>query len=758
MLVEEHLGDSRTILVVALALLVGVPSLVVALIFLTRPAWKGLNRAAAHVGIFLVRETGDVVRIFGALLTSVVLVPIAVGNLFLGRLSSASHYGRAIQAEMLALVGSIYRVLVGNPARLLLLDSLTEGLEKRVPAAIAHAPGPTAPSGRQTQFEGYTIVGSLPGGGSGAKLYIADPSAKKIAALAREGQREVARVVIKSFSLGEGSTLAQIVRENRALPAAKRLGLILEHELTEEKFYYVTRYVPGESLVLTTQRLHAISGVGTEGLGDGARLKEAIEYASDILRTLSRYHSGGLWHKDVKPDNIIVHDGKAELVDFGLVTPLRSSMTLTTHGTEYFRDPEMVRMALRGVRVHEVDGAKFDIYAAGAVLYSMIENSFPAHGGLSRISKNCPEALRWVVRRAMTDYDKRYETAAMMLADVETVAVAPDPFALRPAELPSVIADKEGGIEPSSRVLPVSSPDMDEVGAPRVGASVRNATNVVGALASGENETSKAPEPEFPQPAVAEDTAIENPITGMVAGSSIRVVNWWTGKYAAEPDPWESGALPEFDLAKKFGEARVRAKALRKGRPVRLRRRRRGLGLSTGARIGIAVGAVALVANLGWFSKNSSGQTHVERAISVVQQTLGLRGAPEDISSGKAIVLWDGSGFDAKAQRQMNERLDRLSKAGFELVGTTAAAENAKKAAMEAEAIDGLREQIGAQSFRSEAAAKTVRGWLDEHQDLTMVIWIHANNFNEPDAWMIFGAMTSIETTRVVNRAMLGRG
>ena len=344
----------------------------------------------------------------------------------------------------------------------MLLGGLTEGFETRIPAAIAHAPAGLLaeleaepgrnPSFKKAQFVGYTIVGTLPGGGSGARLFIAEPSAAKLAALDREGQKGVQKVVIKSFSLSDGSTLPQIVRENRALPAAKRLGLILEHELTEDKFYYVTRYVPGESLVVTTNRLHAHDALAepTQASGlDGPGLKETLGYASDILRTLSRYHSGGLWHKDVKPDNIIVHDAKAELVDFGLVTPLRSSMTLTTHGTEYFRDPEMVRMALRGVRVHEVDGAKFDIYAAGAVLYSMIENSFPAHGGLSRISKKCPEALRWVVRRAMTDYDKRYETAAAMLADVETVAVAPDPFALRPADLPSVMADKESGIASS---------------------------------------------------------------------------------------------------------------------------------------------------------------------------------------------------------------------------------------------------------------------------------------------------------------------
>src|SRR5262249_31066541 len=155
----------------------------------------------------------------------------------------------------------------------------------------------------------------------------------------------------KSFSLRDGSSLPQIVRENRALPAAKRLGLILEHELTDERFFYVMKYVPGESLGLVTQRLHAESGSS----GPAPRqLREAVEYAADLARTLCHYHQGGLWHKDVKPDNIIVSDGQAHLVDFGLITPLRSSLTLTTHGTEYFRDPEMVRMALRGAKVHEV--------------------------------------------------------------------------------------------------------------------------------------------------------------------------------------------------------------------------------------------------------------------------------------------------------------------------------------------------------------------------------------------------------------------
>ncbi|MCW5764388.1 MAG: hypothetical protein KIT68_00265, partial [Phycisphaeraceae bacterium] len=286
----------------------------------------------------------------------------------------------------------------------------------------------------------YEIIGSLPGGGSGGRLYVARPTPMKQAAFERQGFGAIGTVgdvVIKSFSVREGSSLPQIVRESRALEAAKKLGLVLEHELTPERFFYVMRYVPGDSLGIVATRLHAASGTG--GLDDSG-MRRVIGYAVDLVSTLDQYHRSGLWHKDIKPDNIIVStlDGRAHLVDFGLLTPMRSSLTLTTHGTEYFRDPEMVRMALKGVKVAEVDGGRFDVYGAGAVLFSIVENSFPAHGGLSQITRRCPDAVRWIVRRAMADYDKRYPTAALMLADLRCVASAPDPYAVKPADLPSM--------------------------------------------------------------------------------------------------------------------------------------------------------------------------------------------------------------------------------------------------------------------------------------------------------------------------------
>ncbi|HEX5008913.1 MAG TPA: hypothetical protein VFY71_00830 [Planctomycetota bacterium] len=401
---------------------------------------RGIGWCVRHVFELVAGLIGDSLRLAGHLLTACAYLPVIAINILLGRMSAANHYGSALESEVLGSVNCLYRLAIGHVARFLLLGPMVEGFERRMPDVIARAPGPDRPSGGANAFEGWKVTGSLAGGGSGGKLWLAEPTSEKRRELIAAGRACPEKVVIKSFSLEEGSTLPQIVRENRALAAARELGLVLEHELTSSRFHYVMPYVPGEDLGTATARLHARSG--PMGLDDEP-LRTAMGYAADLLVTLDRFHRAGLWHKDVKPSNILVADGRAQLVDLGLITPLASAMTLTTHGTEYFRDPEMVKLALKGVKVHEVDGVKFDVYGAGAVLYSLVENSFPVHGSLSQLSRRCPEALRWIVRRAMADMANRYASAQEMLADLRVVQGAPDPFRVRPAELPSLVGGQD---------------------------------------------------------------------------------------------------------------------------------------------------------------------------------------------------------------------------------------------------------------------------------------------------------------------------
>jgi serine/threonine protein kinase len=497
--------------VLALALVIG---LAVGLIV---PIARAVGWIVRHVFAFLGGEISDIFRLFGALITAIVFIPLTLINILIGRWSAAKHYGSSLQSEGGTALACLYRILISHPLRLIGLAHLVQGLEERVPQAVAAAPGADKPSRRTGQFDGYAIVGSLQGGGSGGKLYIAQPDAIKRASFERAGQFGVGQVVIKAFSLRDGSSLPQIIRESRALEAAKKLGLVLDHEMTGDRFFYVMRYVPGQSLSLVMQGLHAASP--TEGLTP-AGVRSAMVYAADLLKTLDTYHRGGLWHKDVKPDNIIVDGQHAHLVDFGLLTHLSSAMTLTTHGTEYFRDPELVRMALRGVKVHEVDGAKFDLYAAGAVLYAMIENSFPAHGALSQINKRCPDALRWIVRRAMTEYDKRYTSAAEMLLDLETIRSATDPFAVTPAMLPSMRAGLAGNSAPETPVDPFIQAAAVH-GAAAAGAAFGSPAVAAAAAAYAGSPT--------PPPAAAP--------AGRSPKPKLRVINWWTGRYASDAAP-----------------------------------------------------------------------------------------------------------------------------------------------------------------------------------------------------------------------------
>ncbi len=500
----------QNLLMTLLIVAASITAFILLIVFVAVPLFRGVGLAIGgifrgigwfftHIFEFIGGLLSDIVRFVGSLLAMIVLLPMVPLNIVIGRWSAATHFAGGVKRECQVGAACVYRAVIRRPLKLLLLDGLLEGLEQRVPEAMQGAPGGDSPSKRTGQFDGYTILGSMRAGGSGAKLYIAQPNPEKQRKLIA-GRRMPDRVVIKSFALTEGSSLPQIVRESRALECAKQLGHVLDHGMDEHRFYYVMPYHPGDHLGILTRQMHG--ECANKGL-DQRRLSFVMSCTRDLLATLSAYHKGGLWHKDVKPENVIVHDGHAHLVDLGLVTPLRSAMTLTTHGTEYFRDPEMVRQALRGVKVHQVDGAKFDIYAVGAVLYFMIENTFPAHGGLSRFVANSPEALRWIIRRAMTDYHQRYETADQMLADLNYVAAARDAFAVKPAELPSM-----RGLADGAAVL---------------------------------EESAGSPQPFFASaaaPAAAASTvANEGSFT-----PKLKVTNWWTGEYQVDANASASSA------------------------------------------------------------------------------------------------------------------------------------------------------------------------------------------------------------------------
>lgn len=726
-----------TPLLLIIAILLLLPAAIVIIAFM----FKAFTFIIKQVFTFIFGMIGDTLRLIGILIMVPILSLLVVANIIIGRWSAAGHFGKGVAGEVKTFGAALYRLLIGHPARLFCLTPLTEGLERRLPEMVAAAPGPDKPSRRTGAFDGYQVTGSLPGGGSGGKLYLATPDERKRGAFLRQGIGEVEQVVIKSFHLREGSSLPQIVRESRSLESARKMGLVLEHELTDERFYYVMRYAPGESLTRVTQQMHAITGA--KGLSK-RDMRTVLGYSRDLLDTLAAYHAGGLWHKDVKPDNIIVDGDRARLVDFGLITHLRSAMTLTTHGTEYFRDPEMVRMALRGVKVNEVDGERFDVYGAGAVLYSMVENSFPAHGGLSRISQPCPEAVRWIVRRAMTDYDKRYRSAREMLADLQFVLASEDMFAIKPAELPSM-----GGGS-----VVASAMDADEIDDPRA---------TVSPVAH------HAPPPPMPDQQAAGD-AKPKP-------AHIRVLNWWSGSFTVSNDdpnrpmadvPVSVGApAPAFVRAKapmpgnspkrKAGEQVAAARQRAHDRRNRAHERRRGLTSkgrkSGGARFGIGLAIIlvvlpAVAAALITVGYTTNSRTPYEEGRRVIMapptpdapdhtQRIespsdladkireAVRQAPGNTVDGTLLVIRDATALSLEQRAVLEHRLAALRAAGVKVLD----AHNADEGELEhvTDLLAHLRADLGMADPRSDQGSKKLKTWVHEHHGVDALYWIAAD-------------------------------
>src|SRR5688500_4525740 len=111
------------------------------------------------------------------------------------------------------------------------------------------------------------------------------------------------------------------------------------------------------------------------------------ENCRQLMAALVDIHRAGVIHRDVKPDNIILHNAGGvtilKLVDFGVCKPTLANRAITMEGmvvgTPHYMSPEQVRG-------DELD-SRSDIYAAGVVLYEAITGKPPFNGeGLGDIA------------------------------------------------------------------------------------------------------------------------------------------------------------------------------------------------------------------------------------------------------------------------------------------------------------------------------------------------------------------------------------
>jgi tRNA A-37 threonylcarbamoyl transferase component Bud32/FixJ family two-component response regulator len=119
--------------------------------------------------------------------------------------------------------------------------------------------------------------------------------------------------------------------------------------------------------------------------------EQALDYTEQIARSLSAVHQVGVFHRDLKPGNIMLrNDGSLALIDFGLAKHAMRSSDITAagtiFGTPYYISPEQGHG-------DEVD-ARSDLYSLGIILYELLMQKRPYTAttpmGIIYLHRNAP--------------------------------------------------------------------------------------------------------------------------------------------------------------------------------------------------------------------------------------------------------------------------------------------------------------------------------------------------------------------------------
>ncbi len=151
---------------------------------------------------------------------------------------------------------------------------------------------------------------------------------------------------------------------------------------TEGHLYYVMPLVSGDTLRARLQRHGKLP------------LKEIASIGADVAEALAYAHGSGVIHRDVKPENIFLAEGRAMLADFGIARAFEKvgggSLITTTAGmvigTVTYISPEQASGD------PAIDG-RADLYSLGCVLYELAAGRPPFMGNseLAILAKHMTE-------------------------------------------------------------------------------------------------------------------------------------------------------------------------------------------------------------------------------------------------------------------------------------------------------------------------------------------------------------------------------
>jgi serine/threonine-protein kinase len=214
---------------------------------------------------------------------------------------------------------------------------------------------------KKVEIPGFQIIEKVGRGCMGVVYKARQTSVDRIVAV---------KILLPSLAKNP-SYVQRFVREAKMAAALSHPNLVsvIDAGASNGLYYFVMEYVEGKSV---GERLHEI-GKFSE--------KEALGVALDVASALQHASEKGLIHRDVKPDNIMMHRDRVKLADMGLARPTTDERWAMAEaglavGTPYYISPEQARGEV------QID-IRTDLYSLGATLYHMVTGRPPFEGETS---------------------------------------------------------------------------------------------------------------------------------------------------------------------------------------------------------------------------------------------------------------------------------------------------------------------------------------------------------------------------------------
>jgi formylglycine-generating enzyme required for sulfatase activity len=266
----------------------------------------------------------------------------------------------------------------------------------------------------------FQVQGEIARGGAGVVYRALDPNT----------QRVVALKVLHGGGFANPLPRKRFEREALALAKVRHPNVVAIHSYAFSEGgepYVVMELVEGESL---QERLDRHGKLGPD---------EALDVVLLLCDALVACHTGGVLHRDLKPDNVLVaEDGALKLTDFGLARdtdPSTSRTQLTVQGqflgSPGYWAPEQARGQVDRV------GVRTDVYGLGAILFALLTGRPPHQGGslveiMSSLERGTPppsssspaisaDLDRVVARALASDPEDRYASVEALRADLRRV-------------------------------------------------------------------------------------------------------------------------------------------------------------------------------------------------------------------------------------------------------------------------------------------------------------------------------------------------